>query len=488
MKLLITLLLGTLFLTAGTTEEEIAKQAIVKIYTTFKAPNYQEPWNSSMASATGSGAIIEGKRILTNAHVVANHTFIEVERYGERKRYIAKVKFVSHQADLALLEVEDETFFNGVTPLQFDGLPQIEQKVVVYGYPMGGSTLSATIGVVSRIEHHRYSHSGEKFLAIQVDAAVNPGNSGGPALSNGKIVGVVMQVIKRSQNIGYLVPVMMVKHFLKDIEDGKCDGFADLGLTTQKMENPAIRHYYHMDENETGKLVAEIVYNSSLKGILKKGDILTAIDGHKIENDGTIAFRPHEFTDFNYYVDRYQMHQSVELEVLRNGEKMKVDANLTNTADDILLVKTTRYDRMPTYYIYGGYVFSPLTRNLLLSTNRNRLALSYFATQWPTKEKKEVVVLLKVLASDISRGNNGFAMWPIEKINGETFDSFKTFFEKFNNAEGQYVVLEDKDGVRVVIDRKEAETKQKKILDKYNIEYDRSIDLRKKRPGSNEAQ
>ena len=488
MKLLLSLLLSTLFLAASVSQEDISKQAIVKIYTTFKAPNYQEPWNSSMASATGSGAIIGGRRILTNAHVVANHTFIEVERYGQRKRYIAKVKFVSHQADLALLEVEDEAFFEGVVPLTFGGLPQIEQKVVVYGYPMGGSTLSATIGVVSRIEHHRYSHSGEKFLAIQVDAAVNPGNSGGPALSDGKIVGVVMQVIKRSQNIGYLVPVPMVKHFLEDIKDGKCDGFADLGLTTQKMENPAIRHYYGMDENETGKLVAEIVYNSSLKGILQKGDILTAIDGHKIENDGTIAFRPHEFTDFNYYVDQYQMYQSLKLEVLRNGKKMTVDANLTHTADDILLVKTTRYDTMPTYYIYGGYVFSPLTRNLLLSTNRNRLVLSYFATQWPTEKKKEVVVLIKVLASDISRGNNNFAMWPIEKLNGETFDSFKTFFEKFNHAKGRYVVLEDKDGVRVVIDRKEAEAKQKEILDRYNIEYDRSEDLRKKPSDVNEAQ
>jgi len=480
--------LGTLFLAASVSQEDISKQAIVKIYTTFKAPNYQEPWNSSMASATGSGAIIGGRRILTNAHVVANHTFIEVERYGQRKRYIAKVKFVSHQADLALLEVEDEAFFEGVVPLTFGGLPQIEQKVVVYGYPMGGSTLSATIGVVSRIEHHRYSHSGEKFLAIQVDAAVNPGNSGGPALSDGKIVGVVMQVIKRSQNIGYLVPVPMVKHFLEDIKDGKCDGFADLGLTTQKMENPAIRHYYGMDENETGKLVAEIVYNSSLKGVLRKGDILTAIDGHKIENDGTIAFRPHEFTDFNYYVDQYQMYQSLKLEVLRNGEKMTVDANLTHTADDILLVKTTRYDRMPTYYIYGGYVFSPLTRNLLLSTNRNRLALSYFATQWPTEEKKEVVVLLKVLASDISRGNNSFAMWPIEKINGETFDTFRSFFDKLNHAKGRYVVLEDKDGVRVVIDKKEAETKQEGILARYNIEYDRSVDLRRQALDGNETQ
>ena len=488
MKLLLSLLLGTLFLAASVSQEDISKQAIVKIYTTFKAPNYQEPWNASMASATGSGAIIGGRRILTNAHVVANHTFIEVERYGQRKRYIAKVKFVSHQADLALLEVEDEAFFEGVVPLTFGGLPQIEQKVVVYGYPMGGSTLSATIGVVSRIEHHRYSHSGEKFLAIQVDAAVNPGNSGGPALSDGKIIGVVMQVIRRSQNIGYLVPVSMVKHFLEDIKDGKCDGFADLGLTTQKMENPAIRHYYGMGENETGKLVAEIVYNSSLKGVLQKGDILTAIDGHKIENDGTIAFRPHEFTDFNYYVDQYQMYQSLKLEVLRNGKKMTVDANLTHTADDILLVKTTRYDTMPTYYIYGGYVFSPLTRNLLLSTNRNRLVLSYFATQWPTEKRKEVVVLLKVLASDISRGNNGFAMWPIEKLNGETFDSFKTFFDKFNHAKGRYIVLEDKDGVRVVIDKKEAKEKQKQILERYNIEYDRSVDLRKEQPDSYEAQ
>ncbi|KYJ86707.1 S1C family serine protease [Sulfurovum riftiae] len=479
LKLLFTLLLSTLFLTAHTHQEDITKQAIVKIYTVSKVLNYQEPWNSSMRSSTGSGAIIEGKRILTNAHVVANQTFIEVERYGQRKRYIAKVLFVSHQADLALLEVEDENFFKGVIPLTFGELPSIEQKIVVYGYPMGGSTLSATIGVVSRIEHHRYAHSGEQFLAIQVDAAVNPGNSGGPALSNGKIIGVVMQVISRSQSIGYLVPVIMVKHFLQDIEDGKCDGFADLGLTTQKMENPALRRYYHLDENETGKLVADIVYNSSLNGVVKKGDILTAIDGHKIENDGTIAFRPHEYTDFNYFVDKYQMYQTVKLDIVREGEKMQVDANLTHTADDILLVKTTRYDIMPTYYIYGGYVFSPLTRNLLLSTNRNRLALSYFATQWPTEKKKEVVVLLKVLASDISRGNNNIGMWPIEKINGETFDSFKTFFEKLTAAKGKYVVLEDKDGVRLVIDREETEKKQKEILQKYNIEYDKSEDLRK---------
>ena len=478
MKLLWIVLLSTLILSANTAQEDITKQAIVKIYTTSKLPNYQVPWASSMQSSTGSGSIIEGGYILTNAHVVANQAFIEVQRYGQRKRYVAKVYAVSHQADLALLKVEKPSFYTGVTPLTFGELPEVEQKIVVYGYPMGGSTLSATIGVVSRVEHHVYAHSGEVFLAIQVDAAVNPGNSGGPALSEGKIVGVVMQVITKSQNIGYLVPVRMVKHFIEDMKDGKYDGFADLGLGTQKLENPTLRDYYGLDENTTGKLIAKIVYNSSLKNILKEGDILTSVDGFNVEDDGTVAFREHEYTDFHYVVDGYQMGEKVKLDVIRDNKPLEVNATLTYTADDMYLVKTTRYDTMPSYFIYGGYVFSPLTRNLIRSTNRNRLILSNMASQWQTKEKQEVVVLLKVLASDLTRGNNDFGMWPIEKINGEKFVDFKDFYTKMQEVKSAFIVLEDEDGMKVIINREKAQAKQQEILKKYNIEYDKSEDLR----------
>jgi S1-C subfamily serine protease len=475
---MVVLLAGTLLLFANGEKEDITKQAIVKIYNVAKVPNYQSPWSSSMRSSTGSGAIIEGGFILTNAHVVANQAFLEVQRYGERKRYIAKVYAVSHQADLALLKVKDEAFFKGVTPLKFGSLPEVEQKIVVYGYPMGGNTLSATIGVVSRVEHHVYAHSGESFLAVQVDAAVNPGNSGGPALSDGKIVGVVMQVISKSQNIGYLVPVTMVKHFLDDMKDGHYDGFADLGLGTQKLENPAMRRYYGLDENVTGKLIDKVVYNSSSANILKEGDIITAIDGHNIENDGTVEFRRHEYTDFYYFVDQHQMGEKVKLDIIRDQKPMQVEVPLTMTGDDMYLVKTTRYDEMPTYVIYGGYVFSPLTRNLIRSTNRNRLKLSCLAGKWQEKEKDEVVVLLKVLASDISRGDNNFGMWPIDKVNGKPFKNFKEFFAMMENLKEPYYFLEDNDGVKVIIDRKEAQKRQKEILRKYNIEYDKSEDLR----------
>ena len=464
---------------AQTEKEDITKQAIVKIYNVAKKPNYLSPWSTSMGSSTGSGAIIEGGYILTNAHVVANQAFLEVQRYGERKRYIAKVFAVSHQADLALLKVQDKKFSSGVTPLTFGTLPEVEQKIVVYGYPMGGSTLSATIGVVSRVEHHTYAHSGETFLAVQVDAAVNPGNSGGPALSDGKIVGVVMQVISKSQNIGYLVPVSMVQHFIADMKDGKYDGFAELGIGTQKLENPAMRRYYGLDDSVSGKLIDKIVYNSSMKSVFKVGDILTAIDGHNIENDGTIAFRKHEYTDYNYYVDAHQMGDRMDFDIIRDRKAMKVSGILKNVADDMFLVKTTRYDVMPTYYIYGGYVFSPLTRNLIRSTNRNRLRMSCLASKWQEEDKDEVVVLLKVLASDISRGDNNFGMWAIDTVNGKPFKNFKEFYEIMENMKEKFIVLADKDGVKVIIDKAEALGKQDELLKKYNIEYDRSEDLRK---------
>lgn len=478
MKFLVIILALCVSLASGATMDDLTKEAIVKIYTVSKKPNYIEPWNSSTLSSVGSGAIIDGNRILTNAHVIADNTFIEVQRYGKSKRYVATVLNVSHQADLALLQVDDEEFFKGVRPLKLGSLPLVEQKVVVYGFPMGGNTLSATTGVVSRLEHRTYAHSGESFLAIQVDAAVNPGNSGGPALSNGKIVGVVMQSMTESQNIGYLVPVTMVAHFLADITDGKHEGFADVGLLTQKMENPALREYYKIDEDTTGVLVYDIAQNSLLNGIINKGDILIGINGYKIENDGTVAFRKHEYTSYNYIIDGFQIGQEVSFELIRDGEKKSLKVPVGTKADDLLLVKTQQYDTMPTYAIFGGYVFSPLSRNLMRFSSFNSLNLSQYLMEFAKKEKQEVVLLLKVLASNHTRGHNEVGLWAVEKINGESFATFEEFHAKLCAIKNGFVVLEDKEGQKVIINAKEALDEQEAILKRYNIEFPTSANLR----------
>ncbi|GAH77501.1 unnamed protein product, partial [marine sediment metagenome] len=238
---------------------------------------------------SGSGCIISGRRILTNAHVVGDHTFIQVRRAGKAKKYTAEVEIVAHECDLAILRVNDNSFFSDVEPVEIGALAEVRDRVAVYGFPEGGDKLSITEGVVSRVEHHRYTHSNAYLLTCQIDAAINPGTSGGPVIKDDEIVGVAFQA-GAGENIGYMVPIPVINHFLKDIKDGKYDGIPGLGISWQKMENPDIRLKFNMTAEQSGVLVNKIYLGSSARGILKSGDVILSIDGKNVENDGTIEF------------------------------------------------------------------------------------------------------------------------------------------------------------------------------------------------------
>jgi len=468
-KVLAQILLITFLSIPAFSADPKVEASIVKIYTVSKVPSYTTPWNSTIRRSHGSGSIISGNRILTNAHVVANQTFLEVKRHGDTKKYEAEVEFVSHQADLALLKLKDESFFDGVIPLEFAGLPKFEEDVAVYGFPVGGDSLSVSRGIVSRIEHKRYAHSREIYLSIQVDAAINPGSSGGPAISNGKIVGVVMQQLSRSQSIGYIVPVEIVQHFLDDVKDGEYNGFSHLGITTQTMENDSLRDVYGMDENTTGVLVIDISQKSNVYEKLNVHDILLCIDGHNINNDGTVEYVKNKFTAYKYYIDQKQIGEKVRLEILRQGKRHKIDVVLNNIADDNLLVDTIAHDKRPRYLVYGGYVFSPLTRNLLVNNRSTLLRLREAATKWATDEKEEAVILLKVLASEANRGDHNYSLWMVDKVDGKEFKNFAEFIQIIRDFTGKYLIIENRDGVKIAIDRDKARELEQEILNRYDI-------------------
>ena len=200
---------------------------------------------------------------------------------------------------------------------------------------MGGDTLSITKGVVSRIEHQPYVHSSITLLAGQIDAAINPGNSGGPVIVDGKIVGVVMQGIPSSQNIGYMVPAPIIKHFFEDLSDEQLDGFPNLGVYMQYMENPDIREKYTMPVNITGVLVNQVIPGSSADGIIQPGDVILSIDDSPIANDGTVEFRAKERTNLAYIVQKHQIGDDLNLKILRNGKVQNLSVNLSSSYEKI---------------------------------------------------------------------------------------------------------------------------------------------------------
>ena len=463
------------------------REAIVKVYTVSNSPDYYNPWSMrGPQGVSGSGCIIENNLILTNAHVVSDYTYLQVRKYGETERYQAQVVAVSHLTDLALLKVEDSAFFEGEPALLFGELPEIQQEVLVYGFPMGGDMLSITKGIISRIEHQPYVHSSSSFFAGQIDAAINPGNSGGPVLVDDKIVGVVMQGISSSQNIGYMVPVPVIRHFFDDLKDGIYDGYPSLGVGLQDMENKGLRKYYQMEDGLSGVLINQIIPGSPADGYLQAGDILLSFEDYTIGNDGTVEFRTNERTQLTYVIQQKQIGENIWMEILREGKKISIDLNLSRSLKKDRLVPMEEYETLPSYYIYGGLIFCPLSKNLLdiwgsqwYQSAPKELIYPLLNSNIPEKEDQQVVVLLKALAANVNEGYQNVNSWVVDKVNGEKIWSLSELIKKVENSLDPYIVFEDKWGQQIVVDREKARNTHQEILGTYRIPFDRSEDLEK---------
>ena len=150
------------------------------------------------------------------------------------------MKTIAPAIDMAIVEVDSPGFFDQRPPLALaDHFPAMKQSVSVYGYPMGGEELSITQGIVSRIECASMYY-GNTAVRIQIDAAVNPGNSGGPAVADGKLIGLVFSKFSSGENIGYLLAAEEVRTFLQTIQHGPYLGKPQLRDALATTENAAL--------------------------------------------------------------------------------------------------------------------------------------------------------------------------------------------------------------------------------------------------------
>jgi S1-C subfamily serine protease len=457
------------------------KKSVVKIFTVSSTPSYYQPWQMNGQSAeSGSGSIISGNRILTNAHVVSNAMFIQVRKYGEAERYVAEVLAVDHDCDLALLQVKDKSFFNNTWPISIGSLPKQGDPVNVYGYPTGGDELSRTKGVVSRIEIGIYSHSYKSHLDIQIDAAINPGNSGGPVIKDDAIVGVAFQNLHNSNNIGYAIPTDVINHFLNGFKDGKYRGFPMTGIWWETMENEPLRTMLGMSKDQSGILVTRAVYDSTAYDALKEDDVILSIDGVNIANDGTVPLRgdSNVRVRYTYLLDSKYVGDKARIKVIRDKKTMTLDVMLKGGKD---LVPSMEYDVKPTYYIFGGLVVTRLTGNYLHEWNDlNKSPIDFqedLFLKYKTPEKQEVVVLIQVLADGSNLGYHDINNTAVDEVNGEKIRDIEDFVDKVENNKGKYLIIRLSDDTRIVLDYDRSRKATAGILARYQIQNRMSQDL-----------
>jgi S1-C subfamily serine protease len=456
------------------------EKSVVMLEVVQQSWDYKTPWKQSqMARGVGTGFIIDGKRILTNAHNLSNIKYFEIKKQNVSMRYTAKAVVVGHDCDLAIVDVDDPNFYNDMVPLDFGDLPKANSTVNTCGFPMGGKQVSITEGVVSRIEVGNYSHTqADQHLLVQTDAAINPGNSGGPVLQDGKVVGVAFQGLQSADNIGYMIPTTVIQHFLKDIKDGTYDGFASSAVTVfEGLHNPAYRAYLKIPTESQGIVIMFVQPKSTAEEIFKEGDVLTKIGDFDIDNDGMIKIYGLTL-DWSEALEQKQIGESIEIAFYRDGTLQK--ASLKASVNPMPLSWGLQFDKQPSYYVYAGIAFTPLSRNFLQTFGAKWITdipfplryLFYNSLQITTDPNiTEYIVVSEILPDEVNTYCNGYVNQVVDRINGVQVHTIKDVIKELQKAPlGDCHQITFWGGnTPMILDAAQVAQRQKAILEKYEV-------------------
>jgi S1-C subfamily serine protease len=475
------LLFAAWALVAGAADPE---RSVIQIITFTQQPEWDSPWRfDAVRRIGGSGFVIKGKRIMTNAHVVSWARQIVVRRYQDPRPYMAEVEYVGHDCDLAVLRVQDERFFDNLEPLDFGELPKVRSGVVTYGYPAGGEEISYTRGVVSRIELEPYAHIGNRtLLSVQTDAAINPGNSGGPVIQDDKVVGVAFQGIPGLENAGFFIPFPVIDHFLKDITDKRYHGFPHAGVRLVALQNPAYRSFLKLPDNDLGARVDSLLPIPSTEKVLKPDDVILRIGEYPVASDATIMYKGNHLSAALAF-QSLQDGDCLDVQLWRDGKDAKVSLPVYVYKGD--RATGYQYESLPKYCVYGGLVFTPLSLDYLRTLGRNATdssnselyyELYYRPYERPTTARPEPVVLAAVLADAVNANVRIRSRAFVDRINGVRIEKMEDVARAFDTNTNAYDQIEFLPHHSIeCLDRAEVAKANASILQSYGLQAERRL-------------
>ena len=445
----VALLIALLLFSGRLSAEDPVRDAVVKIHVTQRPPDFLRPWTKGRPSKTsGTGVIIDGNRILTNAHVVLYHSRVHVQANQSSKRELAEVLAMAPEVDLALVSVKDKSFFEGKPALEISSdLPRLKQTINVYGYPIGGEQISITEGIISRIECTRiFSGYG---LRIQIDAALNPGNSGGPAIMDGKMAGLAFSVVSGADNIGYVIAAEELERFLANIPDGEYLEKPDFYDSVQTVENESLRSWLKLSAEQGGLVVTE-PESEDENYPLKELDVITKIGDYELDRKGNVQITEDLKLSHRYLVPRLALDNKLPATVIRDGKLIDVQLPMIRNRELLVPELNGTY---PEYFIFGPMVFTTPSQEFLKAVRYATATLasleSPLVSRWldkPAFEGEELVILgSRLFTHASSEGYERTAFAVVKEINGVPVRNLKHAAELLRDCEEEYVRL-DLDG------------------------------------------
>ncbi len=451
---------------------------VVTILVTSQKSDYASPWQKGEITRSNiSGCVLEGKRILTASYSITDHVLLEVMKKGESRKYTATVAIKDYHCGLALLKVEDESFFNGLKPVTFPPAGTMTgRSAKVYKWD-SLSSMKEYLAELTKTSI-RFYEPNSGVLMHQFSTGMNEGGNGEPVFIDNMLAGIATGLNPETKTL-YVIGSDMIQRMVKDSADGNYEGLPFFWIDGSDLQGDVnLKEYYGVSPGDGGVLVTHVPVISSGSDVLRKDDIILAIEGRSIDDRGNYDSPYGKLYYYGLIQLNHLVGDDVSMTVLRDKKKIQVRFKLRAIPSDCCTVPIISYDAGPRYYIFGGLVFQELTAGYLESFGQDwkekadKRLLYYYDTIKLLSDRgpgSRVVILSRALPDPVNKGYQYQSNLVLEKINGITIKNLSELKNNIDNSRDKYIVFDFVGETTVVLDREMAVRLGNDLLKRYNI-------------------
>ena len=246
------------FCLATPVHADVEPKGLLRVNTTIQTHNVAQPWELNQPKRRrGLGAVLKDGSILTTGEMAANATYIEFESADGAHTVPAEVIAIDYEANLALLRPEAEAdgqWIEALGALETGGTAKPGEEVDIWQLEDNGDAIR-TVGSIRSVDLLSTFANGHFFLCYEVKASMQSASSSYtlPVTRNGKLIGILASYNSKDQISDVVSPDIM-NQFLKDVRDGKHEGFPSLGIATVLTEDPQFRKWLGLQDDQGGAL------------------------------------------------------------------------------------------------------------------------------------------------------------------------------------------------------------------------------------------
>lgn len=457
----------------------ISENSLVRVNSTNQAYDFFRPWTKKNPyPRRGLGVILSGGRILVTAELVANHTYVELEKPGSAEKSSAEVVVVDYDCNLALLRPSREDFLKVAKPIELAPGARVGDRADILQLEPNGQ-IAQTPAIITTITVSEYPFDRFGLLTYRLSAPLQnrEGSFTIPAVKNGRLLGLLMRYDSRSQT-AELIPPPVIAHFLADAEKTPYPGFPRAGIAFDSTRDPQLRRYIGLN-GEGGVYVTEVVAESPAeKAGIKRGDIILSVAGKSIDQDGNYTDPEYGKIPFSHLTNTLsKAGDVVEFSVLREGQKLKLPVTLAAADRSRTISEPYVMDRQPRYLIVGGLVFQELSRPYLMEWGgswkkeapQRLVYLDAFQNELGP-DRGKIVFLSQVLPGPSTLGYERLEHVVVSKVNGIPIKSLNDLSRAVSSSpDGFHKIEFDEDPHVIYLDAGESKKDGENLMKDYSL-------------------